>query len=113
MDCDDDGDGDKPRIKTADSNDDFYTPLKRPDNMAQLQQTGGPSDGRGNMGEGGRARGRGRGDGGRGRGDRPWQGRGGHNNQQQYSGASQTNLLVERLATIPLTTSLPVNSLLP
>lgn len=87
LDYDGDGDGDKPQVKNNDSDDDFYTPLKRPDNMAQLQQTGGRS--RENMGEGGR--GRGRGDGGRGRSDRPWQGRGGHNNQQQYSGASQTN----------------------
>jgi H/ACA ribonucleoprotein complex non-core subunit NAF1 len=63
-------------VKTEPVDDDgMYTPLKRPDNMAQMQQMGGPSGGGTalcSIDGGGRGRGgsRGRGEGGRGRGDK-------------------------------------------
>lgn len=76
-----------------DDDDGAYTPLKRPDNMAQMQQMGGPPRGnaqRGSGNERGRGGNRGgRGDGGRGKGDRV--GRGGSNMNHSNNKPQQTH----------------------
>ncbi|KAK5119525.1 hypothetical protein LTR85_007625 [Meristemomyces frigidus] len=76
----------------------FYSPLKRPDNLSQMMASGGPPKpqfsndrgrgGRGRGGDRGRGeRGRGRGDRGRGRGDREQRGgRGGFNQDREQRG---------------------------
>lgn len=67
----------------ADVQEEFYSPLRRPDNLSQLMQGGGPPPPR--HGHFDRGRGRGRGDRGRGRGDRG-RGRGGFDHRNQRGG---------------------------
>ena len=66
----------------GDVQEEFYSPLKRPDNLSELMASGGPPMRPPNgTFDRGRGRGRGRGDRGRGRGDRG-RGRGDHRNQR-------------------------------
>ena len=70
----------------GDVQDEFYSPLKRPDNLSQMMAGGGPPPlpNRGSLG------GRGRGDRGRGRGDRGrGRGRGGFDHRNQRGGFRQ------------------------
>ena len=71
----------------GDVQDEFYSPLKRPDNLSQLMAGGGPPPmlERGNFRGRGRGYDRGRGDRGRGRGDRG-RGRGGFDHRNQRGG---------------------------
>jgi H/ACA ribonucleoprotein complex non-core subunit NAF1 len=71
----------------GDVQDEFYSPLKRPDNLSQLMAGGGPPHmpERGNFRGRGRGYDRGRGDRGRGRGDRG-RGRGGFDHRNQRGG---------------------------
>ncbi|KAK4548982.1 hypothetical protein LTR36_008755 [Oleoguttula mirabilis] len=76
-------------------NEEFYSPLKRPDNLSQMMASGGPPKPQlsNDRGRGGRGRGgdRGRGDKGRGRGDRG-RGRGGaHQDRDQRGGRGGFN----------------------
>ena len=68
----------------GDVQEEFYVPLKRPDNLSQLMASGGPPLRR-QQGSFDRGRGRGRGDRGRGRGDRG-RGRGGFDHRNQRGG---------------------------
>lgn len=68
----------------GDVQEEFYSPLKRPDNLSQLMAGGGPPP-RPPQGHFDRGRGRGRGDRGRGRGDRG-RGRGGSDRRTQRGG---------------------------
>ncbi|KAK3672173.1 hypothetical protein LTR78_007926 [Recurvomyces mirabilis] len=68
--------------------DEFYSPLKRPDNLSQMMASGGAPLPPRPHGGFDRGRGRGRGDRGRGRGDRG-RGRGGFNNDRGGRGAFQ------------------------
>lgn len=72
----------------GDAQEEFYKPLKRPDNLSQLMAGGGPP--RPQHGYVDRGRGRGRGDRGRGRGDRG-RGRGGFENRKQRGGRGGFN----------------------